>query len=150
VKPNAPGRIGRLALWIGLSSALASCLISVQRSDLPDYGKPRMLTLSPDETVLADVVRYRPLPRADFRASSRTEATLGVQQQIDSAVRNTTTAVVEINTRFDRDTSATHAPRKQAEWLARVEAELRRLPAGSQRPVERDHQPHSDSSWEPL
>jgi hypothetical protein len=55
-----------------------------------------------------------------------------------------------VTNRFDDDTSAQYAPRRQAEWLANADAKLEGLPAGSERAAERDDDRHSGSSLEPL
>jgi hypothetical protein len=250
MEDHVSGHLGRIAKLIGLSLSLLSCVVSVQPSGLPDYGRARTLSSSPDE--IEELVRYRPLSRADFkaesprpemadhakdmgaytcvmlppridrevdvtydvaagvyvarvvyagffavmdpncswwnpsqssvppdyvlqheqihfmlaeiearkvlakarnmegRASSRVESSLRLQEQLDLAARNATTAFLKVTNRFDDETSATYEPRAQAGWLAYAEAELKRLPASLDRAAERDGDTQSGSSLEPL
>jgi hypothetical protein len=245
--------LSRIATLIGLATSLLSCVVAVQRSGVPDYGRARVLQGSSDELEELEVlIPYRPLTRADFKAeaprpevakhaknfgaytcvllparieremdvaydaaagtyvatladveyvavmapncswwnesnsslppeyvlqheqihfmlaeiqarrvvakvrnmqgsaTSHVEATLKLQEQLDSAVRDATPAFLAAANRFDDDTSARYAPTKQAEWLAYAEAELERLPAGAGRRTESNDGTHSGSSREPL
>lgn len=245
-------RLLRHSLPIGVPPALLACAVAVVQTGLPDHAKPRVGVTSSDPANPGDLIRYRTLSRADFkagapradfakhaheigaytcgifpptighrieasrdaaagvwiarvvdaeyfavmdrscswwnpsqsampadyvlqheqihfalveiearkilaqsrslevRAPSRAEATLAAQEQIDRIARQAPAALLEVNTRFDRDTSARYDPRRQAEWWAHVEAELRRLPA-SARPGPPDA-PESSSAppLEPL
>ena len=245
--------LSRIATLIGLAASLLSCVVAVQRSGVPDYGRARVLEgASDDLEVLEVLIPYRALTRADFkaeaprpdvakhaknfgaytcvllparieremdvaydaaagtyvatladveyfavmapncswwnpsqsalpqeyvleheqihfmlaeiqarrvvvkvrnmqgRAASHVEATLKLQEQLDSAIRDATSTFLAAANRFDDDTSARYAPTKQAEWLAYAEAELERLPAGTGRRAEPDDGTHPGSSREPL
>jgi hypothetical protein len=66
--------VPRRALWgwlAGFGAALAAC------SSLPDYAKPQTRVIDPASYRATDVIRYRALTRADFRASEPPGAASG-------------------------------------------------------------------------
>jgi hypothetical protein len=47
-----------------------------------------------------------------------------IQKKLDDVIRGALDDLLETNGKFDEDTSARYAPKKQAEWLRKVTAEL--------------------------
>lgn len=86
----------------------------------------------------------------EVRADTPGSAASALQRKIRVAFQDCATAIMENNTRFDKETSGGYRPQKQARWLAYVEEELRLLPASSEPPAHEDRQPDAQPEWEPL
>ena len=99
-----------------------------QKSLPPDY----ILQHEQIHFMLAEVEARKLRARVlgmEVAASSRAEAALELEDRIDAAGRRAIPDFLAVTRRFDDDTSGRYAPEKQAEWLARAQADLARLPA---------------------
>jgi hypothetical protein len=63
---------------------------------------------------------------AEMHASgdSREAVRAAIQKKLDDVIRDALAELLEENGKFDEDTSARYEPKKQAEWLRKVTAEL--------------------------
>ncbi|HEX5101971.1 MAG TPA: hypothetical protein VFV94_20825 [Polyangiaceae bacterium] len=62
--------------------------------------------------------------RMHAEGDSQEEVKNAIQAKLDDVIRDALDRLIERNGKFDEDTSARYAPKKQAEWWRRVQAEL--------------------------
>ena len=67
---------------------------------------------------------------ADMHAEGDSQEAVknAIQAKLDDVIRGALDRLIERNGKFDEDTSARYAPKKQDEWWRRVHSELREVP----------------------